>query len=80
MSYTSEYLSEMNLLNQFSSSGPTTGIKVHSTASPDSVDAAARLHEKGLTTQVDGGYLTASGVDAAHHALALLRALQVEES
>lgn len=80
MTYTSDHMSELNLLSQFQAGDPTVGIKVHSTASPDSIAAAQRLHEKGLTSQVDGGYLTPRGVDAAHHAQALLHVLSFDKS
>ena len=43
------------------------------------VSAAARLHKKGLTTQVDGGYLTPLGQDAAQQAQTLLRVLSYED-
>ena len=79
MSFTSEHMHELNLLAQFQAGDPTIGIKVHSTASSDSVSAAARLHKKGLTTQVDGGYLTPLGQDAAQQAQTLLRVLSYED-
>lgn len=78
MSYTSEHLSELNLLSQFESGDTTTGLKVHSTASAETIAAAERLHAKGLTTQVDGGYLTVRGIDAAKHAQDLLRVLDFQ--
>ena len=80
MRFTPEHVSELNLLAQFEAGDPTVGIKVHSSAaSPDSVAAAARLHEKGLTTQVDGGYLTSRGRDAAESAHTLLGLLCLPE-
>lgn len=78
MIFTPQLVSELNLLGQFELAEPTTGIKVRSTAAPDAIAAAQRLHEKGLTTQVDGGYLTPRGADAARHAQALLRVLTFE--
>lgn len=79
MLFKPEHLSELNLLAQFEAGDPTHGIKVHSTAAPESVSAAARLYKKGLTTQVDGGYLTPLGLDAAQQAQTLLRVLRFEE-
>ena len=42
--------------------------------------AAQRLHDKGLTTLNDGGYLTSLGLDAAEHAQSLLTILKVSET
>jgi len=39
------------------------------------IEAVRRLHAKGLLTQVDGGYLTGLGRDAAEHAQAMLTIL-----
>ncbi|MET0950010.1 MAG: TIGR02647 family protein, partial [Pseudomonas sp.] len=44
---------------------------------PTAIAAAQRLFEKGLTTQVDGGYLTSLGLEAAQHAQSLLTILNV---
>ena len=43
------------------------GIKIHKSADDSVIAAAARLHEKGFVTQVDGGYLTSLGTEAAEH-------------
>ena len=48
------------------------GIKFHSNARPELIAAVERLYEKGLVTQIDGGYLTDLGREAAEHAQALL--------
>ncbi|WP_434735449.1 TIGR02647 family protein [Candidatus Accumulibacter necessarius] len=42
---------------------------------PAIIAAAERLHAKGLLTQVDGGYLTSLGRDAAENAHAALTIL-----
>ncbi|MFZ2290195.1 MAG: TIGR02647 family protein [Halopseudomonas yangmingensis] len=66
-------IDEINLLAQFSLDSDHAGLKVHShEADPALVAAAARLHARGLITQVDGGYLTSLGLDAAEHVQALL--------
>jgi uncharacterized protein (TIGR02647 family) len=71
-----EKMEEIKLLNQFDLESMSTGIKIHShQASKETVDAAARLFEKGLTDHVDGGYLTDRGIVAANHAQSLLRLL-----
>ena len=38
------------------------------TADAEVIAAVQRLHAKGLITQIDGGYLTSLGRDAAEHA------------
>jgi len=48
------------------------GIKVHSKANRDQIEAVQRLYDKGLVTQIDGGYLTDLGRKAAEHAQALV--------
>jgi uncharacterized protein (TIGR02647 family) len=70
---TPEEIVEINLLNQFNLSNTQEGLKIHHhDATPETVAAAARLHQRGLTTREDGGYLTSLGLDAAEHAQALM--------
>ncbi|WP_417531091.1 TIGR02647 family protein [Marinobacter lipolyticus] len=65
MAFSPDYLAELNLLTQFGSSSTQEGIKVHQHSAPeDAVKAAERLHQKGLITQRDGGYLTSLGSEA----------------
>ncbi|MFT6300220.1 MAG: hypothetical protein ACJA2R_000223 [Saprospiraceae bacterium] len=67
-----ERMEEIKLLNQFNLKSKTYGIKIHERdASVETVSAAVRLFNKGLTDHRDGGYLTALGVEAASHAQAL---------
>ncbi|WP_421682678.1 TIGR02647 family protein [Stutzerimonas urumqiensis] len=72
MTYTPELIAELELLRQYDLDNHLSGLKVHQDAEPDSIDAARRLHDKGLLSQPDGGYLTSLGRDAAEHAQALL--------
>ena len=72
MSFTKEQISELEVLIRFRLDTTMTGIKIHKNASPQVIDAAERLYEKGLITQVDGGYLTDLGRETAEHAQALL--------
>ena len=73
---TDERMEEIKLLNQFNLESIASGIKVHAQeASPEVVEAAARLFNKGLTNHVDGGYLTDLGIEAANHAQILMRLL-----
>ena len=76
MAFTAELKDELEILALFNLSTTQEGIKVHSDARPELVAAAQRLHNKGLTTQTDGGYLTGLGHDAAEHAQALLAILK----
>ena len=68
MNYTTDLLDELNILLQFNLETTRAGIKIHKTATPDVIAATARLHEKGLITQIDGGYLSDLGLIAAEHA------------
>ena len=56
------------------------GLKVHNNASFKAQGAITRLHEKGLVSQADGGYLTSLGIDAAEHAQALLTILSTRQT
>ena len=71
MPYTPDLVDELNTLLRFDPATSQQGIKVHKTADPAVIAAARRLHAKGLLTQVDGGYLTGLGRDAAEHAQAV---------
>lgn len=54
------------------------GIKVHHDADLSLIEAAERLHSKGMITQIDGGYLTDRGVETAEKAHGLIDALDVK--
>ncbi len=71
MPFNLELTEEINLLTQFNLKNEQDGIKVHNDARAELVAAAERLHDKGLTTQKDGGYLTDLGRKAAEHSQAL---------
>jgi uncharacterized protein (TIGR02647 family) len=74
--YTNKKLEEIKLLGQFDLGSTANGIKIHAhQASEETVAAAARLFDKGLTDHVDGGYLTDRGIEAANHAQSLMRLL-----
>lgn len=75
MPFTPDLVHELNTLVRFDPASTHTGIKVHTTADPAVIAATQRLHQKGLLTQVDGGYLTALGRDVAEHAQAALTIL-----
>ncbi|OHC62848.1 MAG: TIGR02647 family protein [Rhodocyclales bacterium GWA2_65_20] len=75
MPYTPDLVHELNTLIRFDLATSQQGIKVHKTADEAVIEATRRLHTKGLLTQVDGGYLTGLGRDAAEHAQAALTIL-----
>ena len=75
MSFTPDLIEELKILARYDLSSTLEGIKVHKTAGPGAVAATRRLHEKGLITLSDGGYLTSLGLGAAEHAQALLTIL-----
>ena len=72
MHYTKEQVAEIEILIHYSLDSTQQGIKVHSDADIEKVEAVERLFEKGLVTQIDGGYLTDLGHTAAEHAQALI--------
>lgn len=75
MPYTPEMIEELNMLNRFNLTTTLEGIKVHHDAEEAVISATGRLFEKGLITQVDGGYLTDLGREAAQHSQAVLMIL-----
>ncbi len=80
MPYSPNNIEELEILSIFDLSSTQAGIKIHKTAMKTEIDAAKRLHKKGLVTQADGGYLTTLGLEAAEHAETLCRILQAEKS
>ena len=68
MPYTPDLVEELNTLIRFDLECGQHGIKVHKTADAEVIAAVQRLHAKGLITQIDGGYLTSLGREAAEHA------------
>ncbi|GAA6138916.1 TIGR02647 family protein [Arenicella sp. 4NH20-0111] len=78
MPYTTDVVEELKILSLFNLDTGQEGIKVHSTAAPEAISAAQRLHTKGLISQSDGGYLTSLGRTASEHAQDLLRILDAD--
>ncbi len=76
MPISQDLVDEMTLLAQFDLHSMQKGIKVHEEAGELMQAAARRLHDKGLTDQADGGYLTSLGHDAAEHIQNLLQILK----
>ena len=75
MSFTPENLAELNVLMLFDPANSLEGIKIHKTADPAVIAAAQRLFDGGFITQVDGGYLTPLGHEAAEYAQSLFTML-----
>lgn len=75
MPYTSDLVDELNTLIRYDLASTHQGVKVHKTADAAVIAATARLYNKGLLTQVDGGYLTSLGRNAAEHAQTALSLL-----
>lgn len=75
MVMTEELVEEINILAHYNLTSIQEGIKVHGSAKPEIITATERLFEKGLVSQVDGGYLTDLGFEAAEHAQTLLTIL-----
>jgi len=76
MPYTPELVEELNILVRYNLSTTQEGIKVHKSTAPEALIAATeRLFHKGLVTQIDGGYLTAMGHEAAEQAQTVLNLL-----
>lgn len=73
MPYDSQAVEELNILNRYNLQTMQEGIKVHSDAGVEVINAAQRLFDKKLISQVDGGYLTEIGRKAAEHAQDLLQ-------
>ena len=71
MPFDTELTEELNVLTQFNLLNEQDGIKIHHNAASETIAAAERLHNKGLITQKDGGYLTDLGRKAAEHSQAL---------
>ncbi|QXH51370.1 TIGR02647 family protein [Pseudomonas fakonensis] len=76
MSFTPELIAELEVLALFNLDSSQEGIKIHANASPTLVAAAKRLHDKQLTDQPDGGYLTSLGHDAVESVQLLLNVLK----
>jgi len=72
MPYTQDIVDELNILARYNLSTTQEGIKVHKTATPETIAATHRLFEKGLISQEDGGYLTNLGIETAKQAQAVL--------
>ncbi len=78
MTLTVELVEEIKVITLYNLASIQEGIKIHGSAKPELINAAARLFEKGLISQPDGGYLTDLGIEVAEHAQAVLQTLSSE--
>jgi uncharacterized protein (TIGR02647 family) len=78
LSFTASHIEELNLLMQFDTTTLDRGIKVHSNARQEVIDACQRLFDEGLVSQRDGGYLTDAGVEALAHVQTLAGLLNAQ--
>ena len=78
MTLTPDLIDEIDLLLKFDLSSAQVGLKVHSSAAPETIAAARRLHAKGLVDHEDGGFLTPLGHEAAEHLQFLQQILSTE--
>lgn len=76
MLLTDELVAEIKFLSLFNLATHQEGVKVHGNADPELIAAAKRLFDKGLVSQLDGGYLTDLGIEAAEQAQKMLTILQ----
>lgn len=79
-SFTPEMIDELEILALYNLDNHQEGLKVHNNASFKAQGAITRLHQKGLVSQTDGGYLTSLGIDAAEHAQSLLTILSTSKT
>lgn len=77
MPFPEDNIAELHVFMLFDLSSGLEGIKIHKTADKSLISAAKRLYENGFITQVDGGYLTELGTEAAEHTQALQTMLSV---
>ena len=76
MDLNEDFIADVELLNLFELDSLQGGLKIHHDATPKRIASAKRLFESKLATQMDGGYLTPLGIQAAEHAQALVRILR----
>lgn len=78
MNFSADNVAELDLLLLFDLTSNLEGLKIHKSAEPGIIAAANRLFEKGFITQVDGGYLTTLGNEAAEQAQSLFTMLNAD--
>lgn len=79
MPFNDMLMEELNMLLRFNPTNHQSGIKVHKSAAAHHIAAIKRLHQKGLVTQADGGYLTELGVEAVDNVHDMLSFIRPED-
>lgn len=65
--YPEQLFEELKLLAKFPEESHLEGLKIHHSANTSIIRSAESLFQKGLITQIDGGYLTDSGREMSEH-------------
>jgi uncharacterized protein (TIGR02647 family) len=65
--YPDNLFDEIKLLAKFPEESHMEGLKIHHDADEILIKSAKALFNKGLITQLDGGYLTDSGREMSEH-------------
>ncbi|NOQ78266.1 MAG: TIGR02647 family protein [Gammaproteobacteria bacterium] len=65
--YPDNLFDEIKLLAKFPEESHMEGLKIHRDADEILIKSAKALFNKGLITQLDGGYLTDSGREMSEH-------------
>ncbi|MEM0912139.1 MAG: TIGR02647 family protein [Pseudomonadota bacterium] len=73
--FSKDIVDELNVILLFPDDSLRQGIKIHHDAELAVQQAAARLYDKGIISQRDGGYLTDSGHELVRHAQIIRSAL-----
>ncbi|MCF3098504.1 TIGR02647 family protein [Aeromonas australiensis] len=71
-----DVINQLKILACFDPANLSQGIKLRSDMSQALCEAAARLHQQGLISAEDGGYLTPFGMTMVEHLQHLLVALK----
>jgi len=71
-----DVINQLKILACFDPANLSLGIKLRSDMSQELCEAAARLHQQGLISAEDGGYLTPFGMTMVEHLQHLLVALK----
>jgi len=65
--YPEHLFDELKLLAKFPEESHLEGLKIHHNAEPEIIKSAKALFDKGMISQMDGGYLTDSGREMVEH-------------
>ncbi|MBF0265712.1 MAG: TIGR02647 family protein [Gammaproteobacteria bacterium] len=74
--YPEELFDEIKLLSKFPDETQLEGIKIHHEADETIRTSARSLFDKGMISQMDGGYLTPRGQETLEHLHIVLDALK----